>query len=79
MSTRSAFLFSIWLEFTFVYAVSVSFLYNNIIWLEFTCVYAVSVPFLYMVRVYICLRGQLFLFSIWLEFPFIYMVTVYVW
>ena len=27
MSTRSAFLFSIWLEFTFVYAVSVSFLY----------------------------------------------------
>ena len=59
MSTRSAFLFSIWLEFTCVYAVSVSFLYN-ILWLEFTCVYAVSVSFLYMVRVYMCLRGQRF-------------------
>ena len=59
MSTRSAFLFSIWLEFTFVYAVSVSFLYMVTvyiclhtrsaflfsIWLEFTFVYAVSVSF----------------------------------
>ena len=54
MSTRSAFLFSIWLEFTFVYAVSVSFsLYGYIvsiylhghIWLEFPFVYAVSVSF----------------------------------
>ena len=73
MSTRSAFLFSIWLEFTFVYAVSVSFLYMVrvyiclrgqrflfSIWLEFTFVYAVSVSFLYMVRVYMCLRGQRF-------------------
>ena len=57
MSTRSAFLFSIWLEFTCVYAVSVSFLYMVRVYM---CLRGQRFFSLYMVRVYICLRGQRF-------------------
>ena len=55
MSTRSAFLFSIWLEFTFVYAVSVSFLYMVRVDIVST---RSAFTFLYMVRVSIYLHGH---------------------